>query len=233
MIINNDQREKLRFKYEAVIWHDNILPDRFYAARICNISRSGLYFESDQTLYQGEEIYLANEDPACAGNNYENCTRVEIKWRRDLQESAHRYGYGAKFLEPDNTHVKSIDKNKLIKQNLSGNHPRYKKEPRAHLRELYRREIIFIAKNTKHKGILTDISRGGAFIQTGIKLSLGQMVNLLIQGGQSGKDMNIKGWVVRLSPNGIGVKFDRRLRDDRRKDSDRREREAENRDQGS
>jgi hypothetical protein len=233
VIINNNQREKMRFKYEAFIWHDNILPDRFYAARIFNISRSGLYFESDQTLYQGEEIYIANKNPGASGIGSENCTRVEIRWRKDLQDSAYRYGYGAKFLGPDNTLVKSIDKNKLIKQNTNGNHPRYKKEPRAHLRELYRREIVFIAKNTKHKGIITDISRGGAFIQTGIKLSLGQMVNLLIQGGQSCKDMNIKGWVVRLSPNGIGVKFDRRLRDDRRKDSDRRERRADDRDQGA
>ena len=108
MILNSDQREKRRFKYEAVIWHDNILPDRFYAARIFNISRSGLYFESDQTLYQGEEIYIANKNPASSGDGSENCTRVEIKWRKDLQESAYRFGYGAKFLEPDN--MKSVSR---------------------------------------------------------------------------------------------------------------------------
>jgi len=181
MILNNDQREKRRFKYEAVIWHDNILPDRFYAARIFNISRSGLYFESDQTLYQGEEIYIANKNPASSKDGSENSTRVEIRWRKDLQESAYRYGYGAKFLEPDNIIVKSIDKDKLIEDNIRGSHTRSKNEPRAHLREIYRKEIVFIANSTEYKGLVTDISRGGAFIQTRTKLSLGQMVKFFIQ----------------------------------------------------
>lgn len=229
MEINFDQREKRRFKYDAAIWHNNILPDRFYAARICNISRNGLYFESDQTLYQGEEIYIANEDPASAGNNYENCTRVEIKWRREIQDSAYRYGYGAKFIEFDNNLVKSVDKNKLIKQNIDDRYAKYKNEPRAHLREFYGRAIVFTDEITEHKGLITDISRAGAFIQTGAKLSLGQMINLHIQGGQSCSNVDIKGWVVRLSPNGIAVKFDRRLRGERRKNSDRRERRTNGR----
>jgi Tfp pilus assembly protein PilZ len=225
--INNDQREKRRFKYEAVIWHDNVLPDRFYTARIFNISRDGLYFESDQTLYEGEEIYIAHKNPAPTGINSENCTRVEIKWRQNLQNSAYQYGYGVKFREPDNPLVKSIDKNKLIRQNIQENHARYTNEPRAHLRELYRKEIVFIAKDTEYRGLITDISRGGAFIQTRTKMSLGQRIDLCIQGDKSCKDVNIKGWVVRLSPNGVGVKFDRRLRSDRRKNSNRRDRRAD------
>ena len=224
MEINNDQREKRRFKYEAVIWHDNVLPDRFYAARIFNVSRSGLYFESDQTLYEGEEIYIAHKNPEVTGIDSENCTQVEIKWRQNLQNSVYRYGYGARFMALDNPLVKSIDKSNLIRQNMQESYPRFKNEPRAHLRELYRKEIVFIAENTEYKGLITDISRGGAFIQTKTKMSLGQTINLCIQGDQSCKDVNIKGWVVRLSPNGIGIKFDRRLRSDRRKNSDRRDR---------
>ena len=226
MEINNDQREKRRFKYEAVIWHDNVLPDRFYAARIFNVSRSGLYFESDQTLYEGEGIYIAHKNPEVTGIDSENCTQVEIKWRQNLQNSVYRYGYGARFMELDNPLVKSIDKNNLIRQNMQESYPRFKNEPRAHLRELYRKEIVFIAENTEYKGLITDISRGGAFIQTKTKMSLGQTINLCIQGDQSCKDVNIKGWVVRLSPNGIGIKFDRRLRSDRRRNSDRRDRRA-------
>ena len=224
MEINSDQREKRRFKYEAVIWHDNVLPDRFYAARIFNVSRSGLYFESDQTLYEGEGIYIAHKNPEVTGIDSENCTQVEIKWRQNLQNSVYRYGYGARFMALDNPLVKSIDKNNLIRQNMQESYPRFKNEPRAHLRELYRKEIVFIAENTEYKGLITDISRGGAFIQTKTKMSLGQTINLCIQGDQSCKDVNIKGWVVRLSPNGIGIKFDRRLRSDRRKNSDRRDR---------
>ena len=224
MEINDDQRDKRRFKYEVVIWHDNVLPDRFYMARIFNISRSGLYFESDQTLYEGEEVYIAHKNPAPAGINSENCTRVEIKWRQNLQISVYRYGYGAKFLESDNPLVRSIDKNKLIRLNIQDDRTRFKNEPRAHLRELYRKEIVFIAESSQHKGTVTDISRGGAFIRTETKLSLGQAIKLHIPRGQSCKDAAIKGWVVRLSPNGIGIKFDRRLQADRRKKSEQSDR---------
>jgi hypothetical protein len=224
MEINSDQREKRRFKYEAVIWHDNILPDRFYAARILNISRSGVYFESEQTLYQGEEVFIAHKDPRPAGVDPENCTRVEIKWRQNLKNSTYSFGYGARFVEPDNPLVKSIDKNRLIQQNIDDDPAKYKREPRAHLRELYRKEIVFIAESAQHKGTVTDISRGGAFIRTETKLALGQTINLHIPRGQSCKDVTLRGWVVRLSPNGIGIKFDRRLHADRRKKSDQSDR---------
>jgi len=106
MEINNDQRERRRFKYEAVIWHDNILPDRFYAARILNISRSGVYFESDQTLYQGEEVFIAHKNPGPAAVAAEDCTRVEIKWRQNLKDSPYSFGYGARFAESDNALVR-------------------------------------------------------------------------------------------------------------------------------
>ena len=224
MEINNDQREKRRFKYEAVIWHDNILPDRFYAARILNISRSGVYFESDQTLYQGEELFIAHKNPGPAAVAAEDCTRVEIKWRQNLKDSPYSFGYGARFTESDNPLVKSIDKNRLIKQNIDDDPTKYKREPRAHLRELYRKEIVFIAESSQHKGTVTDISRGGAFIRTETKLSLGQAINLHIPRGQSCKEATLKGWVVRLSPNGIGIKFDRRLQADRRKKSEQSDR---------
>jgi len=228
MEINNDQRERRRFKYEAVIWHDNILPDRFYAARILNISRSGVYFESDQTLYQGEEVFIAHKNPGPAAVAAEDCTRVEIKWRQNLKDSPYSFGYGARFAESDNALVRSIDKNRLIKQNIDDDPSKYKREPRAHLRELYRKEVVFIAESAQHKGTVTDISRGGAFIRTETKLSLGQAINLHIPRGQSCKEATLKGWVVRLSPNGIGIKFDRRLQADRRKkskQSDRRKTE--------
>ena len=224
MEINNDQRERRRFKYEAVIWHDNILPDRFYAARILNISRSGLYFESDQTLYQGEEVFIAHRKPDPNAVGPENCTRVEIKWRQNLKDSTCSYGYGARFVETDNPLVKSIDKNRLIQQNIDDDSTKYKREPRAHLRELYRKEIVFIAESAQYKGTVTDISRGGAFIRTEAKLSLGQTLNLHIPRGQSCKDVALRGWVVRLSPNGIGIKFDRRLHTDRRKKSEQSDR---------
>ena len=231
--INLDQRGKKRFKYENVIWHDSLLPGRFYAAKICNISKSGICFESDQTLYQGEKIFIGSKNPESVEITAEHCAEVEIKWRKDLQESPYRFAYGAEFTAADNPLVKSIDKEKLITQNIKGSpNERYRQEPRAHLREAYQKEIVFVSKNRKYSGLITDISRGGAFIKTKNKFSLGQVIELVLKEDKACQDLNLKAWVVRLSPNGIGVKFDRRLGRDRRKNSDRRDRRTGNKNQG-
>ncbi len=96
--------------YEAAIWHENILPGRFYMAKIGNINQKRLYFESDQTLYPGEKIYINGKRPESKENISNNCTEVEIKWRKALKDSSFPFGYGAKFLDPNNPLVKSIGK---------------------------------------------------------------------------------------------------------------------------
>lgn len=222
--MNYDQRGDNRFKYEAAIWHENILPGRFYKAKICNISQNGFYFESDQTLYQGEMIYIGIKNPEAAKNIAEECTSVQIKWRKDLNNSSYRYGYGAEFLESENPLVKSIDDTKILAQHSRGTSGRYRMDPREHVRQPYRKQIVFIAKKIKYKGSITNISRGGAFITTKSKFVLGQIIQLDIREDKTCKALRLKGWVVRLSSNGIGIKFDRRVQRDRRKKLDRRKR---------
>ena len=219
---NCHQRVDKRFKYEAAIWHENILPGRYYIAMIGNISKSGLYFESDQILYPGEKIYIGSKSPESAKKISSDCAGVEIKWRKDLKDSSFGFGYGAEFLDPDTPLIKSIEKTKIINQNTRETNARYRKDPRAHIREPYRKEIIFTTKNRKYKGSIANISRGGTFIRTKNKFALGQMILLDIRRDKTCKALRLKGWVVRLSPNGVGVKFDRRIHRDRRKKVDRR-----------
>ena len=219
-----DQREDKRYEYEASIWHENILPGRFYRAKICNISLSGIYFESDQTLYQGEKIYIGSKDPENADNPAELCTGVQIKWRKDINNPFFRYGYGAEFLETENPLVNTIDDGKMSSQHSRGTSGRFRKDPREHVREPYRKQIVFTTKNIKYTGSIVNISRGGAFITTRSKFALGQAILLDINEDKTCKPLKLKGWVVRLSANGIGVKFDRRVRRDRRKKLDRRQR---------
>ena len=218
MIINLDQRGEKRFHYAAILWHENILPGRFYKARIYNISRKGLYFESDQTLYQDEEVYISDTKPAACDNSPANCTAIIIKWRKELRDSVFQFGYGAKFSNPKNSFLKTVNKKKLIGGQVKGTKGRHKKDPREHIREIYRKGIVFTIKNRKYKGLMTNISRGGAFITTRHKFALGQFLKLDLQEDNTCKNGKLKGWVVRLSPNGIGIKFDRRIRQDRRKD---------------
>ncbi|UCE52398.1 MAG: PilZ domain-containing protein [Desulfobacterales bacterium] len=217
----SDRRDNKRYQYEAIIWHDNLLPGIFYAAKMCNLSKRGVYFESDQTLYPGEKIYIAKKIPS-SNNDTKECVKVEIKWRKDIKGSSFQYGYGARFINSSSTIVKSVDKADFHKQKQLDNDLKYKKDPREYQREDYRLEVVFRSKSRRYKGFITNISRSGTFIETHDKFSLGQIIRLFIPGDKTHKEFKLIGWVVRLNKNGIGIKFDRRSSRERRKDLDRR-----------
>jgi Tfp pilus assembly protein PilZ len=222
MELNLDQRESRRLHYEAIIWHDNLLPEIFYAAKIYNLSKGGVYFESDQIIYPGEEISLTLKNPASPVDAKKEYLRVEIKWRKDLQNASYRFGYGARFINPVDTLVKSFNNLAFRKLSLQSSAFKYQIDPRKHPRKAYRKLIRFTSKNRTYRGLITGISRGGAFIASKNKFSLGQMIHVVIPGGKDNKNLKLTGWVVRLDTKGFGVRFDRRTGRDRRKRSDRR-----------
>ena len=222
MAIKFDQRKNKRSSCEAVIWHDNLLPEIFYNAKMYNISKKGVYFESDQIIYPGEDIYIGLKDPASPIKDTKNRIRVEIKWRKDLQNTAYRFGYGAKLINPIDILTRSIDKAEYHKQSSRGSIVKHKEDPRIHPRKSYRKTVFFSSKNKNYKGLITNISRGGAFIMTKNKFYVGQMIQIVIPGDRKKKDVKLKGWIVRLSPEGLGVRFDRRRGRDRRRGWDRR-----------
>ena len=82
--------------------------------------------------------------------------------------------------------------------------------------------MFFASKSKNYKGLITNISGGGAYIITKNKFYLGQVLQLVIPGDKKKKDVKLKGWVVRLSPGGLGVRFERRKGQDRRSVLDRR-----------
>jgi hypothetical protein len=98
------------------------------------------------------------------------------------------------------------------------------KDSRKHPRRPCKKPLIVTCKNRhiKIKGLATDISRGGAFIETGSKISLGAGIILVMHGSKNHKGVGLRGWIVRLSPQGVGVSFDRRSGRERRYDLDRR-----------
>jgi hypothetical protein len=234
--ITSDRRENQRLKYEAIIWHNSILPGIFYKAKLCNISKTGVYFETDQSLYPGEKIYIAKKSDSSISNRKDinrvkikwrkdstkGFDHIEIKWRKELKNSSCQYGYGAVFIGSNPNLEKLLDMVDVNK-NVNGNdNLKAKKDPRELTRENYRKEITFSAKGQSYKGIISNISRVGAFIETKTKFSLGQLIRLEIPGDSLFRDLKLKGWVVRLDPKGVGIKFERRSGRERRKDLDRR-----------
>ena len=220
---NTELRGKKRFRYKAHILHDNILPGIFYPAKMYNLSKSGLYFESDQSLHSGEYINLKMKS---GGPSSDNDTAyhfsAKIRWRKDLQDSSFRHGYGAKFVESSETLDEIFDFAHLERQNPQESDWTDEKDPRQHPRMPYKISLSFYSKGQSFKGVIANISRGGAFIETQNRFSLGQMIELVFPAYKKQKDLRLKGCIVRFNQKGMGVKFDRRSGRNRRSDLDRR-----------
>ena len=96
------------------------------------------------------------------------------------------------------------------------------KDSRKHPRRSCKKQLFFTTRYQHIKGLATNISRGGAFIETESKISLGERINLVIHGSKIHKGVRLRGWIVRLGRQGVGVSFNRRSGRERRYDLDRR-----------
>ena len=224
MNANTEFKDRKRFTYKADIYHDSLSPDVFYAAVMHNFSKGGLYFESDQSLKIGDRVNLRiKHPPHSAGKENIFELEVEIIWRKNLRYSSFRYGYGARFIDPNASLEKIIGTTALEVQRMQDNDPKAEKDPRIHPRKLYNKSLFFISDNRNYKGLITNISRGGAFIETHINFSVGQIIMLVVPGHKGRKSFKLKGCIVRLNRTGVGVQFDRRKAvRNRRSDLDRR-----------
>ena len=111
---------------------------------------------------------------------------------------------------------------KFEKQHSQNKYLKAEKDSRKHPRRPCKKPLFFTYKYRHLKGLVANISRGGAFVVTGSKISLGAKINLVIHGSKYHKDVRLRGWIVRWGPEGIGVSFDRRSGRERRYDLDRR-----------
>jgi len=221
-----ERRKHKRYQYEAVISHDILSQEATPAGKIYNFSNSGLYFESNQAFYTGEEIFVEIIDhPRSSDIGLELLFDVEIVWRKELQGSVFKQGYGAKI----NTPVESIEKTFAESIPLKGS-PRPVPKPekiekidaRAYPRKGCHKSLLFDYKSTICRGLVTNISRGGAFFKATSKFSLGHKIKFVITDGKTRKNIKLMGWIVRLTPEGFAVTFNRRSGQERRYDLDRR-----------
>ena len=221
-----ERRKHKRYQYEAIISHDILSQEATPAGRIYNFSNSGLYFVSNQTFYTGEEIFVEIIDhPQSSDIGFELLFDVEIVWSSELSDSAFKKGYGARFTTP----VESIEKTfgeTIAPESRPKSYPKPVKkdkvDARVHPREAYRKPLLFNYKNSIYRGVVTNISRGGAYIETDRKISLGQQIKFVLTARKTRRNIKFRGWIVRLTSEGFAVCFDRRSGTERRYDLDRR-----------
>jgi Tfp pilus assembly protein PilZ len=225
-----ERRKHKRHQYEAFISHDILSLEVKPAGKIYNFSKQGLYFESNHNFLPLEEIFVEIIDhPRSSDTDQELLFDVEVIWRKKLPDAAFRYGYGAKFKFSNETIEHKIKSASFKKPPLPQPRlalPQPKSEDETDAREFPRKRcyqsIHFNHGNQVYKGWVTNISRGGAFINTRGKFSLGRKIRIVITRGETSMDLQRPGWIVRVNSEGFGVSFNRRSGSERRYDLDRR-----------
>ncbi len=223
MHINTERRKYKRFEYEALIAHDILAQKKVYRGKIYNFSKGGLYFESDQILNPGEQLCLeviSHSDSA--GSDVHLFYGVEITWHRLLKNSYLRHGFGARFISPEHSPLKNLDVTRFEKAARLPKDPAGEKDPRRYVRQSCHQKLLFSCNQRTYEGLVKDISNGGAFIATDHRFALGQAIQMVIADSKINGPTQRIGWVVRLTPEGIAVRFDRRSGKERRCDLDRR-----------
>ena len=226
MKIDKERRRHQRFRYEALVSHDVSTNDVTHTGKMFNFSKGGLYFESDQNIYPGEDIFVGLAIHADSpGNDTQLIFEVKIIWFKELENSSYRYGFGCNFLNsyesldafPEAGQQKLIADKEALQNDFSGPN-----DSRKQSRRPYNKALHFSYHNKDYKQTVANIGRGGAFILTKEKFNLGGHLTLTIPGTRSRRKLKVNGWIVRTSPDGIGVSFERRTGRERRSDLDRR-----------
>ena len=70
--------------------------------RMLNDSDDGLYFESDQFLPPGTEIFIRVENFSDDPTESHRCHHAKVVWGKRLNNTPNTYGYGAKYVKISN-----------------------------------------------------------------------------------------------------------------------------------
>ena len=223
MKLDTERRKHRRYKYDTLISHDVSINGNIHSGKMLNFSKGGLYFESDQLLYPGECIFVAlaihAESP---GKDTQLLFDVKILRAKELEGSPRCYGYGGKFIYTDGSISEAGQIKKNEKKAPSSDHFLGENDSRKYIRRPYNKYLLFSFNRNEYKGFVFNIGRGGAFILTKENFVLGGKLKLVVPNLKIRKKIKVTGWIVRISPEGIGVSFERRISRERRNDLDRR-----------
>jgi hypothetical protein len=205
---NRDKKKHDRIEYTAGAVIESLDPSPSVSACIANYSRGGLYFESDTLITPGTNIYLGifGSPYSESAAEYE-CHRVKIKWCKDLYNSDFKYGYGAQHLDPIGAYSRDAEQHFY-------DIPRYlklmmedRRESRKYPRKPADKAVIFTSAGQFCKGTITNVSKGGLFIETENDMGVGDRIKIAVPGTKIGKGLMLRAEVVRATSSGIGVKL--------------------------
>lgn len=199
MVRFTEKRRESRKYHKAPVLVQELNDIYIYNGRMVNYNYQGVYFESDTAFEAGTNIILGIEGSTyispSASPDSPNFYHAIILWHTRLTGSMLNFGYGTKF-------VYFNDKQKLPKADYI-----LMEENRKHSRKLSLKPVIVFSNNKHRKGLITNIGRRGAFIETLGKYKAGQIIELLIPGPKVEESKRLKAEVVHLNQSGVGIIF--------------------------
>ncbi len=201
MVNYYEKRSDPRIIHKSPIKVEDIKAGKTYRARMVNYSKNGLYFETNLPLKSVTEVSIELEDPPQESSSLDLKGRygAEIMWHIKLEDSLYNYGYGVRFIPSSGK--ENLQKSELKDSKYTG------EDLRKHPRQHYRKTVLFASQNQYYEGITNNISKGGVFIETNDKLSVGQIIRLVIPGTKIDNGVMLKSEVIHVKTEGVGVKF--------------------------
>ena len=192
---NPEKRDNARIDHRCLVTIENLKAGTINKAKMLNFSAKGLYFEADNLLKPGEEIFVGiDNSPFASAQGIYECYRIEVVWRKKLKKSVYYYGYGAKH---------TIDYRKV---NLQNGESKKWEDIRKHQRKPYAKSVQFSADDRIFNGLIKNISPAGGFIEADQHISAGQIITFVLP-LKNHKKAVVRGKVVWSGPDGFGLKF--------------------------
>jgi hypothetical protein len=96
-----ERRDSERLNCQKHILHSTNPPDFYYRGRVCNYSKTGLYFESNVDLLPDDEIHILVKKNFHSEDEPHHALNVKIVWCKQLQGASFDLGYGATLKQRD------------------------------------------------------------------------------------------------------------------------------------
>ena len=100
MCTNHEQRICARFDYESTIRFNVAGKPTLHEGRMYDYSRSGLYFETDEQLFGGQELDIRIDQ--CPFPGAPEIIRAKVRWSAEIPDAVvlYRFGVGVQFTQP-------------------------------------------------------------------------------------------------------------------------------------
>ena len=203
MAQNPEKRNTVRLSNNIPIRVKDLKAGRIFNAKMLNSSKNGFYFETDNVLSLGTEIYIGIKKSSSfySSEIYELHRAIIIRCKK-LVASFSNYGYGAIFIIPPQ------------KLNIKEGSLKDSKELRKYQRKAYSKPVLFGTQDGVFEGLTKNVSPSGVYLEAKENFEVGEIITLALP-LKNKKKFKVKGEVVWSDGVGFGIRFLSKIKNQR------------------